>query len=430
MAKGKRHNRIWPPLDLLNCASVLEKEGFYVKILDANAERTPMDKIIEYSKNFDKIFVSSSSLDRWQCPNININPFLNLTKKMRKGNLFVMGVHGTIRPREILELTNAKAVMNGEPELTVLDICKGKSLSKIRGISYSRNKGIISTKKRGPIDLNRLPLPAYHLLNPKRYYYDLLGKNLAILEASRGCPFSCIFCLKEMYGSKYRKKSAKNLIKEIDYLVKKLDIKNIYFMDLEFTINKGLVDKLCNHLIKERYNLRWCCQTRADSVDMQLLRKMKKAGCALIHYGVETGSPRIMNVINKGIALEKIQNGVRLTKKAGIETACFFMFGFPTETRKDMEKTVKFAKELNPTYASFHVATPYPNTAFYRYNKTDELFSEAYTKEHSAVYLKGMADKAFLSFYLRPNYIIGRLFSANLKSSFNQFKLFLEFVKG
>ena len=138
-----------------------------------------------------------------------------------------------------------------------------------------------------------------------------------------------------MYGKKYRLKSVKNLGKEVETAVKKFGIKNAYFIDLEMTVNKKHVAELCDFLINKKIKLSWCCQTRADTVDFKLLKKMRKAGCLLIHYGVETGSPRIMKFIEKKITHEQILNGVRLAHKAGIETACFFMFwGFPPKLTK------------------------------------------------------------------------------------------------
>ena len=131
MAKGKRHNRVWPPLDLLNCAAILEKEGFHVNILDANAERTPINKIVNYSKSFDKIFISSSSLDRWQCPNLDVEPVEKILRRIKNKDVYLTGAHGSLMPDYFLDKFNIKAVIIGEPEMTTRDICKSKKISKI-----------------------------------------------------------------------------------------------------------------------------------------------------------------------------------------------------------------------------------------------------------------------------------------------------------
>jgi anaerobic magnesium-protoporphyrin IX monomethyl ester cyclase len=210
-------------------------------------------------------------------------------------------------------------------------------------------------------------------------------------------------------------------------VVKTVGARSLYFIDLEFTVNKKFVHLICDHMIKEDYNLRWCCQTRADMVDMDLLRKMKKAGCKLIHYGVETGSEKVMDSINKNISLSAIENGISMTKRAGIEAACFFMFGFPGETDDDMEATIRFALKLNPTYASFHIATPYPGTELHRMTGTDELIPEAYTAEHSLDDLRNTVRDAMRRFYMRPYYILSHFFKGTPALWKKQIKLFLEF---
>src|SRR3989339_590155 len=147
------YNRIWPPLCLANCAALLLREGHTVRIFDAHAERTPADKIKEHVYGFDKIFITSSALDRWQCPNLNIEPFLRAARLIRKENdeLYVMGYHGTVNPDEILSLTGAKAIIRGQPEIGVLEICQNQSLSRIKGISYRSSGKIISTAERAVI---------------------------------------------------------------------------------------------------------------------------------------------------------------------------------------------------------------------------------------------------------------------------------------
>jgi len=427
-------NKIWPPIDLANCAALLEKEGFYVKIIDANAERLSPEEVSKQVKGFDKIFITSSTLDRWQCPHPNIKPFLNCVDVIRKENpeakIFVMGTHGTVKPKEILKLTKATAVIRREPELTVLEICKNDRLDRIKGITFYKSKKMISNPDRKGLDLNTLPVPAYHLLPLEKYFYEFLGGKFMLFEASRSCPFNCIFCLKKAYGS-YRKKSSEKLVEEVKYAIENFGVKNAYFIDLEFTVNRKLVEELCDFLIQKKYDFKWCCQARFDTIDKRLLAKMKRAGCKLIHYGVESGSERIMKMINKKITIEQIEKGMKITKEVGIPTTCFFMFGFPTETIEDMEKTIQLAIKLNPTFASFHIAIPYPDTVFYNMlsSSFNEMFPSAYTGEHSEEELKRIIKDAFKRYYFRPSYVISRLVEGNYGMLLKQFKLFLSHIK-
>ena len=430
--KGKRYNRHFPPLDLLNCAALLEQEKIEVEVFDANiSELSPLE-IADYASRFDKVIVTSTPYYKWQCPNLDFNVFLNFIRPFDKKNLYLMGTHCSIYPEKILQLVEVAGIIRGEPEYTILEICQGKASGDIQGLTFKLNGNIVSNPDRDLLSLDQLPIPAYHLLDPKKYGYEILGDNFMVFEGSRGCPYKCIFCLQIMYRGKYRKKSVSKLITEVDYAIQELRVENGYFYDLEFTLDKDLVNKLCDHLIERKYNFSWTCQTRADSVNPQILKKMKEAGCKIIHFGVETGSEKILELINKKITLQEIEKGIEMSKRAGIETACFFMFGFPGETEADFLKTINLAKRLNPTYASFHVATPYPGTEFFNYLETkhsDICFPEAYTKEHTLEELEAVTRKAFLQFYLRPRYIISRLRTGNLTSLKNQFRLFMSFIK-
>ncbi len=423
-------NRIWPPLSLANCAALLERENFDVEIIDANAERLTPDQLVSRTHDFDKVFVTSSSLDRWQCPHLNLNPFLEVVRKLRKNDskLYVMGSHGTMRPKEILNMTKADAVIIGEPELTVLDICMGK---RSEGLCFEENGNLI-VKQRGKfLDLNDLPIPAFHLLPMKKYFYEVLGDNFTLFEGSRSCPFNCIFCFKKIYG-KYRVRSHEKLIRDVAYAIENFDVKNAFFMDLEFLLDRRLVEKVCDFLIKGKFDFSWTCQTRFDTVNLELLKKMKKSGCELIHFGVETGSERILRMTNKKITLDKIQRGMELTKKVGIDSVCFFLFGLPTETETDMRRTIEFAKKLDPTYASFHVALPYPGTTFHEMikneiGKTNEILP-LYYGEHSPEFLGKKVKRAFIEFYSRPSYIFSTLTKKH-KLLYKQFQLFLSFIR-
>lgn len=435
-------SRAWPPLSLANCAAMLRERGFNVSIIDANAERLKPEEVSNRVRLSDakKVFITSTPIDRWQCPYIDSSPFIECVKSIKaackgtKTELYVMGTHGTVEPKRVLDITKVNAVIIGEPELTVLKICEKDSLENVNGICYKDGNEIVIKRENMLLDLNELPLPAFDLLPMKKYFYELLGKDFTLLEASRGCPFNCIFCLKKMYGSGYRKKSVEKIIKDIEYAMKN-NIKNVYFIDLEFTVDRNLVVELCDFLVKKRkegYEFNWCCQTRADTVDRKLLQKMHDAGCKLIHFGIESGSQRMIKIMNKGANLKRIEEGVKATMSVGIEAACFFMFGLPTETKSERKETIEFAKKLNPTYASFHVAIPYTGTEFgnacsvrsYNGKKFFPLCDPSRNYDE----LRATAKKAYLQFYLRPRYVTNAL-RRNPRLLTKQLKLFLRYMR-
>ncbi len=415
--EGKRFNRLWPPISLANAAGLLEREGFKVSILDGNLERLNSIEIAKSALNFDKVFVTSSPLDRWQCPSLDIEPVLEIFHELKNDKKYLIGAHGTLLPEKMLNLTESCAVVIGEPEKAILELCKEDDLSGIDGICYKKDGKVVRTKDRDLLNLDELPMPAYHLLQNKRYFYELLGNNFTLFESSRGCPFECIFCLKVMYGKGVRFKSIDKLRDEVRYAVQKSGVRNGYFIDLEWSLNRDRAEGICDFLIRDRYNLKWCCQTRADTVDKELLKRMKRAGCHLIHFGVETGSEKVLERLNKRISLGKVEEAVRSAGEAGIETACFFLFGFPGETDNDRKKTVEFAKNLNCDYASFHTVTPYYGTRLFNEVANGSSISkdeEAFFIDNSllgdgAMDLNKITHDAFCQFYLRPSYIFKKM---------------------
>ena len=435
--RGKIYNRVWTPLSEANCAALLEKEGHEVVIVDANAERLRAAEIARRASGFDKIFITSSTLDRWQCPVIDLGPFLSYVKCLREvtDELYITGAHGTVRPQEMLTLTGAKAVIRGEPELTVLELCRNNDLSKVKGISYKSNGEFINNEPQALLDLENLPLPAFHLLPMKEYFYEVLGKNFVLLEGSRGCTSKCSFCLRNMYGNKLRVKSPQKLISEIETVIKKFHVRNAYFMDLEFTVNRGLVEEMCDYLIEKKYDFKWTCQTRFDLIDEALLDKMKRAGCDLIHFGVEAAGDKALKALGKGITVEKIRAGMKMMKRLNMRSACFFLIGAFGSTEEDVQEIIRFAKTLNPTYALFHIAIPYPGTKFHKeasesggFFSDGNLFPEAYIGKMPLEKIKRLTRNAYIKYYLRPRYILSIIRRGQIKYLYQQTKLFIGFI--
>ena len=402
------YNRIWPPLSLAYTATLLEENGIEAKILDAHAERLTGESLNSRLRGFDKIFITSSDVDRWLCPNLNLTPVVETAKMASElcPEVYLMGQHGTVNPEGMFRLTQVKAIIQGEPEFTVRDFCLTDRVDSLPGIAYRSNGKIVSTPPRSLPPLDQLPLPAWHLLPLKRYFYELLGDRFTLLDTSRGCPFHCTFCAKDvMYGPGLRRRSLEHVLREIDSAVTQAGVRSIYFYDLEFLINKRYVQQLCDALIERRYPLRWCCQTRVTDVDENILAKMKQAGCRLIHFGVESGSQRILNQIQKEATLADAERAVRFAKQVGIESLCFFMLGFEGETSEEMRETIQFARKLNPTYVSFHVASPHEAIAPHLTGSREVIaFPEDDLSFNRG--LKRQVHKASLGFYLRPAFLL------------------------
>jgi len=427
------YNRRWPPLDLLNTAAILQADGHGVRLIDAQAEDLSPERVADRLGSPDLTVVTSSALDRWQCPSLELAPLLGVTEALRGrgGKLLLSGFHGTVRPAAMLEMTGVDAVVRGEPERTVQDVAAGRAWSEIPGLTFPQQGRIVSNEDRPPLEMTSLPAPAFHLIDLKHYRYEILGPRLMVLEGSRGCPFACTFCSRAIQGKKVRRKTVEQLGREVEVATGQFGAKNIYFIDLEFTTSADFVRGICEYLLERRLRVRWCCQTRADQVDQPLLGLMRRAGCRLIHFGVESGSRRIAELTRKNIDPKQQAEAVRLARRAGIETLCFFLLGYPGETEAEMQQTIDLARRLRPTYASFHRVSPYPGSELFAQlpDDQDELFPAFAGTPQRQQQVDQMVRRAIRSFYLRPGYIAGRLLRSRPGSLWRQLKLFLGYFR-
>lgn len=402
---GGRHNRRWPPLDLLNCAALLRERGLEVELMDGRLGRLDPADVTRRARLAHLVCLTSSPLDRWQCPNLEVEQFQAMARGLSHTRLVILGVHGTLFPQQMLESTGAWALVMGEPEEAVAALPFAPERAAVPGLAWLEDGRLVTSQPRPPVDMAALPMPAFDLAPPKYYEYEAMGGNFALIEASRGCPFHCVFCLKKMYGPGVRYKDLDQVLAEVR-AVRDLGAKNLYFMDLEFTANRRRALELCRMLAEEGPGLPWCCQTRVDTVDEEVVAALKKAGCTLVHFGVESGSPRVLEYLRKDITPEQVRRAVELCRRAGIRTACFFMFGFPGETDEDRQATIDLARGLKVDLCSFHMASPYPGTAMAEQCPGLPPFSEYDAVHYQREHLAKTVRQAFLSFYLKPGRLV------------------------
>jgi len=428
------YNRVWAPLELANCAAIARGAGHEAAIVDAQALAVPPEELARRAAGADLVLLTSTGLDRWQCPYNDAAPFVAAAKALKAAGLTVVatGFHGTVNPAGVLAQTGVDAVIRGEPEGAMADVAAGAGFRDIAGVSYLARGTVVSNPDRPPADLTRFPIPAFDLFDVKRYFYEILGSNFLVFEATRGCPYRCTFCSKAMYGPAFRKKAAEQVFAEIDYALARTPVKTAYFMDLEFAVARTLAEAISRHLIDLGSPIEWCCQTRADNLDDQLLRLMREAGCRLIHVGVESGSGRVLAESGKAATKDEILRGVRMIEAAGIETLAFFMFGLPGETDAEREETIRFALELEPTYASFHFATPYPGSELAEKSGStmgSDLSFPLVPPGRDLAELKKWVSRATRRFYLRPSYIARHIRKGGPSHWAKQLRLFFSYLR-
>ena len=277
------------------------------------------------------------------------------------------GPHSTICTREVIGEPLVDFVVSGEGEKTFEELLAQLKIGdddfgKIKGLAFKRN-GI--SQVNAPRDLvcnldELVPPDRQSIIYPERYFADSFGNMIT----SRGCPFLCGYCsAKSIWTGKTRHKSIDSVILEIRGMRSKFGSKNFYFWDDSFTVNRNRTIDICNRLINESLNINWGCTTRVDLLDEEMLRLMKKAGCDYISIGVESGSERILKIIEKGIRVEQVKKAAQMLKRIKIPFEAFFMIGFPDETDDDIEKTFQLMKEMDGATVCFSIFTPYPGSA-------------------------------------------------------------------
>jgi radical SAM superfamily enzyme YgiQ (UPF0313 family) len=430
-------NRLWQPLDLANIAGLLDAIGVSVRILDNRVERLRPPELEKAAKGYDIVFVASAAYDRWQCPPLHAGGFLETVKSFDRDRCVILGPQVTLKPGPFLMETGVKAAVTGEPESAVVELVtkwnSGDSLDGITGVAILRDGRLVTAGKRDGAELSGISKPAFHLLPMERYGYSLMEKPFSVMEGSRGCPFHCKFCNKAMYTEGYRRKDPRQLAEETARLNRDFGVKSVYYLDLEFALDRGFAEDFCREMIKRNTGVTWCCQTRAADLDDTLLGLMAKAGCTLIHMGVESGSPDILRNTGKGLKLDQCLKAVSAAKKKNIRTALFFNYGFPGETESHRSETLDTAIKIDPDYASFHMLIPYPGTRFAEEQKissgdfpVDAIPSYFHTC-HDEKTLRKWVLKSYLKFYLRPWKII-RMITGDGRMIHEKCALFLKSV--
>jgi anaerobic magnesium-protoporphyrin IX monomethyl ester cyclase len=239
-----------------------------------------------------------------------------------------------------------------------------------------KSKGkVIINKPRAPIEnLNEIPFPARHLLPLQKYKVNTTGlsQNLPITTVitSRGCPNYCIFCDSHtIFGRRFRFRSAENIIAEIEDVIGKYGITQFDFVDDTFTMDKTRVMQFCNMIESKGIKIKWICNARVNTVDFDILKRIKACGCVRVDFGVESGDQQVINNVRKGITLEQVRNAMKMSKAVGLKTMGFFMVGNPLDSKETINKTLKFIKEVDIDYPTFSLSTPYPGTELFQMAK-------------------------------------------------------------
>ncbi len=418
-----------PPISLMYLSSYLKSKGLEVKILDGQVENMDESALSEVVRDYEPGFVGITCKTPMYAASQRV---ARVVKENFPGIKTVMGgVHPTVLPDETMKEELFDYVVRGEGEETlhelVLAEVAGQEMNRIPGLTWRRNGRVVHNPDRPlPTDLDALPFPDLEGIPLNRYHQvpdAVFVEPIRVIITSRGCPYKCIFCsARQMSGYRYRARSAKNVVDEWEILVNEHGGRQVIVLDDNFSVNKQRAMDICSELIERGLHKKavWTTACRADQVDLELCRKMKEAGCALISYGVESGTQRLLDLIQKGTNLSTIRWAVNTARKAGLKVRGTMILGLPTETVEETKRSIALAKELKLDVCKFSIATPYPGTALYQVAMEEGGFdnrdwsrfsSQAGYTDFDPVYTpKGRTPEdikywqryATRSFYLRP----------------------------
>ena len=432
-----------PHLGLLMLAAVLRNAGHRVRILDASAQSTGYEDTLKEAKKFQPDIIALTAVTP------SIIKTVKLASMMKEIYPFIPivigGPHFTAVPEETLsDYPVFDYGVVGEGEETIIELVEalsaGRIPSNVYGLVFRENGKVRFSPPRPPInDMDSLPFPAWNLLDgfphnyhPALFKYKKLPSTHII--SARGCPNKCIFCDTSVFSRQIRFHGAEYVLEMIAYLVKNFGIKEIIFEDDQFLIKKQRVARICEGILKTKWNISWCCSGRVNSVnDPGLLGLMKRSGCWQISYGIESGNQKILDFAKKAITINQIEKAVRLTHEAGILSKGYFIFGLPYETEETMKKTIRFANSIPLNDISAFTLTPFPGSEMYDIAEQHGTIDKDFEKMNllDVVYVpNGLSKEKLLyyqrrfmkEFYLRPR-IIGNYLRRLLTNPSNFFAM-------
>ena len=424
-----------PPLGIGYIASLLEKDNFVVKIVDCpvlGLTHDDLRKLIETEKpqliGFTATTVSIDSA---------IKAAQNVKVTLPYSLIAIGGPHVTALAVETLGSSTFDVAVLGEGEYSFLELAQqlrngSRDFSGIKGLMYKQNGELISTGNRDYInDLDSLPFPALHLFPPLSAYHPMPGNvrktPYAQMMTSRGCPYQCTFCDRKVFGQLFRARSPRNVVDEIDMLMKLFGVKEVKFNDDTFNVDQKRVIDICEEILKRNIKIGWTCRVHVNNLSCDLLKTMKQAGCWQIGFGIESADPNIQKAIKKPMPLEKSRQVVHLAKECGMNVKVSFMFGLPGETVENIQRTISFAKTLPADIVNFHIFIPFPGTELFQkisaeggilhknyqhycqLNLPKNMHMPFVSQGITENQIRKFSSQAHRSFYFRPNYILGQL---------------------
>ena len=414
-----------PPYSLLVCAAIFRQRDVPFRLIDQTAAGLSTDAVIAQleAEGFRPELIVFPSTTPTLDPDVAEMARL----KARFGATLVsFGPHASTVPIESMtRVPDVDAMIVGEPEdaivaLATADAITPERLAAIPALTWRCGRDVVPNSGKGTYSgFLTMPFPAWDLVPLAHYTLPLEGKPYIIVETSRGCPYSCDFCVAPIHqGHKFRERDPKAIVDEIERAKRELGVSHFYLWGDTVTLNAKSFSRFCDELIARNLDVHWFGNARADNlVDPAFVDRLRQSGCWMLAMGIETASPETRKDMVKRLEEEKVRAAFRNLRASGIKSFAFFIFGYPGETPAALERTTDYAIELDPDFANFYPAVPYPGTELYEKAKREGLLaSEDWSRmEYSYYLLRGNGldedvvmkaiNRAKRRFFLRPRYV-------------------------
>ena len=422
------------PLGIASIAAYVKEKGYSVGLLDAQAEKLSLEQIKRRIEELKPEIVGVTSMT----PTVHDDLAIARLAKEKGCYTVLGGPQINAMPRETMKFDFVDFGILGEgeyPMYRLIQAIEGKiEYSEVPGLIFKdANKDIIYAEPYVHPDLDKIPFPARDLLPVKKYFSLISNGRLTTISPGRGCPFHCGFCFKQPTDKNVRFRNPKKVADEIEEVINEFSISEIDFVSDTLTLKREFIENLCNEILERKINISWIAPTRVDCVDPDLLKLMKRAGCRSLRFGVESGSPQILESMNKSTNIEKVVKAFQWTKQAKIETFAYLIIGYLNETEETVKETLQFVKRLKPDLLMYNVATPLPCTKLFSQAVEAGIIESDYwqkylmDKNYSRIkYLFEHTDKwisrAYNEFYLSPGNIIRKIIKIRPSNYMNYFK--------
>ena len=361
--------RPYPPLGMLYVSAWLTKHGLENRVFDTTF--STMEKLQE------EIL---SSRPEFLCMYVNLMTRVNIVRilhwmqeQMPETVLIVGGPEVRYHAEQLLD-HGAGYVVVGEGEQTCLELIQelqqGKEPLQVSGLIFRTADGTIHRSgERDKIkDLDELPLPARDKIDLRLYldaWKQRHGMNAVSVNTMRGCPYSCKWCSRAVYGMSYRRRSVTHVVDELLHIKKTWAPDTLWFVDDVFTVSHKWLAAFCEEVTGREAVIPYECITRADRMNEEVIRMLKASGCFRVWIGAESGSQKVIDLMDRRVEVEQVRNMIQLARQHGLEAGTFIMLGYPGETEADIEETIRHLQLSHPDHYTITVAYPIKGTELY-----------------------------------------------------------------